>query len=263
MIEKVKIFAVCGSPIKNGNVENFLKDALKAAEELENVETDWVSLAGQKIEYCDQCNFCLSKKVTKGKFCSKNDFISQEIFPKLIKADAVLFATPVYISKASSQINTLFDRMRAFAFSRFRNILKNKVFSCLTVAWLRHAGVESAQIQLYESALCHEMIPVSVHHAGAFYGGGAVSSLGGTGKFDPADKLQVLKDEWGLNSGRCIVERMVEVARLLKYGRKAMMRENIEIHLLPFSEAARDLEPQISENYLVQPPWKSTLSEIY
>lgn len=245
MVDKIKLFGVSGSPIKNGNVETYLKESLKVAEEIENVETDYESLAGQEIQFCDQCNYCIGKKVKLEKPCAKNDFITEVIFPKLIEADAVIFATPVYISKASSQINTLMDRMRAFAFGKYRNLLKNKVFSCLTVAWLRHAGVETAQIQLVESALCHEMIPVSTHHAGAFFGAGAVSSIGGEGKFDPADKVQVLKDEWGLNAGRCIVKRVIEVARLIKYGRIDLKKKNTDIHILPFSKEAREVEQRM------------------
>ena len=42
----VKILGISGSPIEGGNADAFLKEALKAAEAVGDVETEFVSLAG-------------------------------------------------------------------------------------------------------------------------------------------------------------------------------------------------------------------------
>ena len=49
---------------------------------------------------------------------------------------------------------------------------------------------------------------------------GICSSLGGTGKFDPKDKHQVLKDEHGLETARATADSMVELSKIVKEGKK-------------------------------------------
>ena len=46
---EIKILGVCGSPVKNGNTEVFLGEALKAAEAIEGVTTKTVLLSGKVI----------------------------------------------------------------------------------------------------------------------------------------------------------------------------------------------------------------------
>jgi hypothetical protein len=52
------------------------------------------------------------------------------------------------------------------------------------------------------------------------FGGAALSSLGGTGKFDLKDKHQVLKDEYGLETARATAANMVELAKIVREGKK-------------------------------------------
>ncbi|GAW93807.1 flavodoxin family protein [Calderihabitans maritimus] len=240
MVPKIKIFAICGSPIKGGNTETFLKESLKVCDQVEGVEYEWDTVAGKEIKDCNQCNWCITKAY-EGKYCAIEDDM-QPWFPKIADADAIILATPVYISRLSGYMANVLDRMRAFMFGNFRGTLKNKVGAALAVSWLRTGGIETALLSIYEGFLCDELLPVSVHHSGAFYGAGAFSSIGGTSKFDPKDKLQVLKDEWGLKQGRDIVLRVIEVARIVKAGKEALVKNGIDPHLLSISKEARVLE---------------------
>jgi multimeric flavodoxin WrbA len=97
-----------------------------------------------------------------------------------------------------------------------------KVGAALSVAWGRNAGVEITLMTLLSAFMVLEMIPVGPYHrSGAALGGAAgLSSGGGMGKFDPEDKLGVLKDEWGLRGARLLGQRVVEVTRLIKAGAK-------------------------------------------
>lgn len=80
---EIGILGVCGSPIKGGNTEVFLKEALKAAEETGDVTTNLISLAGKEIRSCRHCNWCLRKQ-EEGKPCVQEDGMV-EIFPEIVK----------------------------------------------------------------------------------------------------------------------------------------------------------------------------------
>ncbi len=237
-MEKVKIFAVCGSPVKDSNTEVYLRECLKVADEFEKVEYEMVSLRGKKISDCRHCNWCMFH-YEPAKYCAINDDMTP-LYPKFMEADAFIAATPVYLTRMSGYLACFMDRLRAFSFGTYRGLEKNKVFAPLAVIWYRHGGVETAMLGLCASALCLEWIPVSVHHSGAIFGGGAVTSIGGTGEFDPEDKHQVLKDEWGLVSGRAIVRRVIEVTRMLKAGETALRLEGVDHHVHSISAKAKE-----------------------
>lgn len=239
MPPKVKVLGVCGSPIENGNTQKILEYALSSAQNLQNVETEIFLSAKKKFGPCTHCNWCMFKG-EHGKYCAVKDDL-QPLFPKILEADAVLFASPVYISRMSGYMAALMDRLRAFMFGKHRGSIKNKVCGAISVAWYRNGGIETCGLSIYMGAYCLEMVPVSVHHSGAFYGAGAVSSLHGDGTFDPSDKVQVLKDEWGMRGAHDMAVRMVEMARIIKAGMLALTSEGTDTHLLSISSLAREV----------------------
>ena len=56
--EKVKILGVSGSPRRNGNTATMMKFTLKAAESMDYVETEFVSLGDHKLVPCCGCMKC-------------------------------------------------------------------------------------------------------------------------------------------------------------------------------------------------------------
>jgi len=62
-----------------------------------------------------------------------------------------------------------------------------------------------------------DIIPCGAHMSP--FGAATVSSIHGTGEFDSQDRLQVLKDEWGLNTTRMVVERALTLGRIMKAGK--------------------------------------------
>jgi hypothetical protein len=119
-------------------------------------------------------------------------------------------------------------------------MLKNKVAGAISVSWFRNAGLETCGLSIYMGALCMEMLPISVHHSGTYYGATGLSSLQGEGLFDPNDKLQVLKDEWGVKGAENIAIRLVEVARIIKAGMVALTREGTDSQILSIGTLARE-----------------------
>jgi multimeric flavodoxin WrbA len=47
---RIKVLGVCGSGVKGGNVELLLSEAMKAAEEMGDVEAEMITLWGKTIE---------------------------------------------------------------------------------------------------------------------------------------------------------------------------------------------------------------------
>jgi len=219
---EIKILGVCGSPIKRGNTEVFLEVALKAARETEGVTTEAVSLSGKDISDCQHCNWCLTGQ-KPGQFCQQNDDMNA-IYPLLVEADGLLLASPVYFGRLSGRMACFIDRLRAFVYGNYyRGQLKGKVGGALAVGWTRHGGVETTLFTLNLAFSSLGML--TAHERGAALGAGGVSSLSGSGKFTPDDKLAVLKDEYGLRSARRLARRMVELIRIVKLGREVLDRE--------------------------------------
>jgi multimeric flavodoxin WrbA len=215
----VKILGVCGSPVKGGNTEVFLSEALKTAEGLGDVATELVRLIEKRIGDCRHCNWCLSKQA-EGSFCNlKDDML--ELYPKIIEADVILLATPTYGGRLSGYTAVFIDRWRALVLGkRYRGVLRNKVGGALTVAWFRNAGPETALLSVVSAYLMWGMVVASPGEGGCQFGAVGVSSDGGSGRFVPEDKLGVLKDKIGMASARALAKRTVELARIMKAGQE-------------------------------------------
>jgi multimeric flavodoxin WrbA len=224
---ELKVLGICGSPIKGGNTELFLQEALKAAAEMGGVTTELIALAGKEIKGCLHCNFCVGKRQEEGKFCAQKDDML-EIYPRLMEADALLLATPVYLGRLSGPLADFLDRLRAINDGKYyHRRLENKVGGALAVAWFRNTGLETALLSIVFGFFSLKMLPVGPGRGGCQWGATGLSSDAGTGKFDPADKHGVLKDQYGLDSARNLGRRVVEVARTLKAGQEVLRTKQI------------------------------------
>ena len=129
----IRILGICGSPVKGGNTEVFLSEALKAAEGLGDVSTESVRLIEKRIGDCRHCNWCTSKQEEGSFCCIKDDML--EMYPKIIEADALVIATPTYAGRLSGYSAVFMDRFRALVLGkRYRGVLRNKVGGAMTVA---------------------------------------------------------------------------------------------------------------------------------
>ncbi|UCG95524.1 MAG: flavodoxin family protein [archaeon] len=99
----MKIVAVCGSPRK-GNTEFMLRKVLEKAKEL-GAETELILLREKKIEFCDGCHGC---EGGSGK-CSISDDMN-EIRNKLLKADSIVFGSPIYYDGVTGLLKNFIDR---------------------------------------------------------------------------------------------------------------------------------------------------------
>jgi multimeric flavodoxin WrbA len=103
----VKIVGICGSPRK-GNTEWMLGKFLETAAAM-GAETELLLLRKLDIKQCNGCLSCdAGGKYRKGICVIKDDM--QEIYPRLIGADALVFGTPAYFDLLSGLLKNFMDR---------------------------------------------------------------------------------------------------------------------------------------------------------
>lgn len=104
--KKMKIVVLTGSPRKNGNSAYLAVQFIKGAEE-QGHEVFRFDCAFKQVEPCRACNHC----GMNGPCIFNDDF--QELRPRLIEADMVVFATPMYYFGISAQMKQVIDRFYA------------------------------------------------------------------------------------------------------------------------------------------------------
>jgi len=218
MAPEVRILGVCGSPVREGNVEALLRRALQSQDAEGGVSYDIVTLAEAGVGDCIHCNWCLRKQEGERR-CAVDDGMTA-IYPRVEEADALIFAAPVYFGRLPGYIAAFIDRMRPYVHGNISaGMLRNKVGGSIAVAWFRFAGLEMALLTMNQFYYAVNMVIASPDLG--LQGGTAFSSLGGTGKREGDDKLLVLQDELGVASAVSTVSRAVELARIMKAGTSA------------------------------------------
>ena len=100
---KKNVLIISASPRRKGNsdylCDRFREGALEAGHEVEKI-----FFRDKKINYCYSCGACYSTK----KCIQKDDMA--EVLDKMVKADVLVFATPVYFYTMDAQLKTLIDR---------------------------------------------------------------------------------------------------------------------------------------------------------
>lgn len=212
----INFLGICGSPIKDSNTELILREGLRVVEQ-DGVKTEVFTLHDKKFEDCIHCNWCMAKQ-REGSYCAVEDDI-QDLFPKVLAADALMVASPVYLGRLSGRLASALDRLRCFIHGKhYGGQLKHKVGGAIAVGWFRNTGIETTLNSIHWAFMTFQMV-IATTGTMATFGGGGVSSLSGAGEFDPKDRKQVLKDEFGLKTARETAKSMLELARIMKAGK--------------------------------------------
>ncbi len=109
------VLIISASPRKGGNsdtlCDQFAKGAAEAGHEVEKIR-----LAEKNVGFCSGCYAC-----QKLKKCVKKDD-ANEIIEKMLSADVIVLATPVYFYSMNAQLKALIDRTvsRWDDFGRFK-----------------------------------------------------------------------------------------------------------------------------------------------
>lgn len=98
-----KVLILSSSPRRGGNSDTLCDEFLRGAQEAGH-EVEKIFLKDKTIHYCTGCGVC-----NEGKPCPQKDD-APEIVRKMVAADVIVLATPVYFYTMSAQMKTLIDR---------------------------------------------------------------------------------------------------------------------------------------------------------
>ena len=102
----MKVLGLFGSPRRGGNTDILLEEALKGAE-MEGAEVERLHLTDFNIIPCRECLQCSND----GKCIILDDM--QKIYPKLLEADIIILASPIFFYGVTAWAKALIDRCQA------------------------------------------------------------------------------------------------------------------------------------------------------
>jgi len=172
--------AVNGSPRKGGNTELMLKEVLTELDAA-GWDTELVKVGGTAIRGCIACQKCFE---SKDNTCSiKNDPFN-EIYAKMVRADAIILGSPTYFAALSADLKALIERAGFVAYAN-DHALSGKIGAAVVA--VRRGGathVYDSINHMYQ--MSRMIIPCSTYWNMGF----------------GLDKGEVAKDEEGLHNMR-------------------------------------------------------------
>lgn len=216
---KVRILGIAGSP-RHANTEIMVKEALKATEVLGNVETEFISIVGKKINPCIGDWRCYYE-ATEERFCPTFKDDMQEIYEAMLRADGIIVGTPVYWGSITAQLKAVLDRTLPFCHyssTKFKGALSHKVGGALAMAYDRSGGQEYAIQTIHNWMLVQDMIIV-----GSGPGTPVICYYGGVGHQLLTDEADAVKEDGeGLKSCRGTGIRVAHMAKIIKAGLESL-----------------------------------------
>lgn len=112
-----KVLVISTSLRRNSNSHGLAEEFAKGAKEAGH-QVELISLIGRQIEYCVGCLSCQST----GQCVIEDD--ANLIAEKMLNADVICYATPIYYYEMAGQMKTLLDRMNPLfsADYKFRDV---------------------------------------------------------------------------------------------------------------------------------------------
>ena len=154
-----KVLIISTSPRKGGNSDTLAEEFAKGAQEVGH-EVEKINLRDKAIGFCRGCLAC--QKTGRCVIHDDADTIAQ----KMLTADVIVFATPIYYYEMSGQMKTMLDRANPLYPSdyAFRDI-----YLLATAADTDESAMDGAIKGLEGWIACFER----AHLAGTVFGGGA------------------------------------------------------------------------------------------
>ena len=103
----MKKVIVISTSLRTGSNSDMLADQFVEGAKVADNDVEKIMLVGKNIQFCKGCMAC--QKLGR---CAINDDVNA-IMAKVLKADVVCWATPIYYYEMSGQMKTLIDRMNA------------------------------------------------------------------------------------------------------------------------------------------------------
>ena len=154
-----KVLILSGSPRRGGNSDLLCDEFMRGAKEAGN-EVEKIRVAEKQIGYCTGCYYC--KK--SGGVCVKKDDMA-DVLQKMIDADVIVLASPVYFYSIDAQLKAVIDRTAA----RWREVENKEFYYIVTCADTDRAATETTLACFRGFAVCLK----GAKEKGVIYGTGA------------------------------------------------------------------------------------------
>lgn len=186
--------AINGSPRKNGNTEVLLQEVLA---ELKNGdwETELVKVGGTPIRGCIACGKCFENKDNE---CSVKKDNFNQIFAKMLRADAMILGSPTYFAAVSADLKALIERAGYVAYAN-GNAFSGKIGAAVVA--VRRGGATHAYDTINHMYQMSRMILPGSTYWNMGYG---------------LDKKDVLEDQEGLNNMRHLGKSIDWLGKIIK-----------------------------------------------
>lgn len=116
----VRVLGIAGSPRKGGNTDTLLAEVLRGAAAA-GAQTEFLAVRDLKMRGCLECDRCQAT----GRCVVQDDALG--VHEKLLAADRLVFATPVFFAAVSAQAKVLIDRCQCFWSLKY--VLKRPLFA--------------------------------------------------------------------------------------------------------------------------------------
>lgn len=103
----LRVLGLAGSPRRRGNTELLLDQVLAGAAN-RGAQTEKVILADMRIGPCRACDSCFET----GRCVQQDDY--QLLYPRLIKAERIVLAAPLFFTGVPAQAKAFIDRCQCF-----------------------------------------------------------------------------------------------------------------------------------------------------
>jgi multimeric flavodoxin WrbA len=132
MVMSKKVLVLSASPRRGGN-SDLLCDQFMLGAQQAGHHAEKIFFNDKKINYCTGCGSCLNG----GKRCPQKDDMA-EVLEKMVAADVIVMATPVYFYTMDAQMKTVIDRTCA----RYTEISNKAFYFIVSAADTRKQAME-------------------------------------------------------------------------------------------------------------------------
>jgi multimeric flavodoxin WrbA len=108
----MKVLGISASPRENSNSDMLLRQVLSGASAA-GAEAEYLRLCKFNIAPCSACGACYAT----GECPVEDDF--QAVLPKMLAADRIVFATPIFFMSVCAQAKILIDRCQCLWASKY------------------------------------------------------------------------------------------------------------------------------------------------
>jgi multimeric flavodoxin WrbA len=209
----VRLLGIDFSPREGSNSGLLLEASFERLADARGDEVvhEVIHLRDLHLETCQYCDVC--GKTKSGQFVpcimAKKDDV-QSVLDAMVAADGLVIATPVYFGLPSDLFSKFIMRTRVLRHQDFR--LANRPVGVMAIAARRSGGAETAIMSAWLPFIRNGCLVVGNGDGTCQFG--AYGWAGGRG--------HILSDEWGMEQGFQVAERVFSIARLVQAGSRAL-----------------------------------------